>query len=164
MAVPAVNVQVSDQFGKPSVGDVLNLVFGAGSGNEYQTAEAPKQVTTNAQGVAQVTYTDKANGAANDAVHVTDTSRPSTTAGVFTVEYVSSLTPAAIQAAGGRFIVRGAAAHAYESGMKERVVVIEFDNLQQEMAAHDTPACQEALRALANGADRDIRIVEALGG
>ena len=76
----------------------------------------------------------------------------------------AKLAPAAIQAAGGRFIVRGAAAQAYESGIKERVVMIEFDNLQQAMAAHDTPAYQEALRALANGADRDIRIVEALGG
>ena len=74
----------------------------------------------------------------------------------------AKLTPAAIQAAGGRFIVRGAAAQTYEAGMKQRVVVIEFDNLQKALAAHDTPAYQEALRALGNGADRDIRVVEGL--
>jgi len=33
----------------------------------------------------------------------------------------------------------------------------------QAIAAHDSPAYREALRALGNGADRDMRIVEGLG-
>jgi len=65
----------------------------------------------------------------------------------------------ALQAAGGRFLARGMPAHVYESGVDERVVVIEFDSVEQAIAAHDSPAYQEALRALGNGADRDLRIV-----
>jgi len=42
----------------------------------------------------------------------------------------------------------------------ERVVVIEFDSVEQAKATHDSPAYQEALRALGGGAKRDIRIVE----
>ena len=48
-----------------------------------------------------------------------------------------------------------------ESGMNERVVLIEFDSLDKALAAHDTPAYKEALKALGTGsAERDIRIVE----
>jgi uncharacterized protein (DUF1330 family) len=65
----------------------------------------------------------------------------------------------AIEAAGGRFIARGVAAHVYEAGLKERTVVIEFASVEAAMAAHDTPAYQEALKALDGGAVRDLRIV-----
>jgi uncharacterized protein (DUF1330 family) len=69
----------------------------------------------------------------------------------------------ATQAAGGRFIVRGNPAKTYEAGMNQRVVVIEFDSLEKAIASHDTPAYQAALKALGDGADRDIRIVEGVG-
>jgi uncharacterized protein (DUF1330 family) len=69
----------------------------------------------------------------------------------------------AIQAAGGRFLVRGVPAKVYEAGMMQRVVVIEFDSLDQAVKAHDSAGYQAALAALANGADRDIRIVEGVG-
>jgi uncharacterized protein (DUF1330 family) len=72
------------------------------------------------------------------------------------------LAPAAIQAMGGKFIVRGNAAHAYELGLKERVTMIEFESIDKAKAAHDCPAYQEALRALGDGAEREIRLVEAL--
>jgi uncharacterized protein (DUF1330 family) len=65
----------------------------------------------------------------------------------------------AIEAAGGRFIARGVAAHVYEAGLKERITVIEFASVEAAMAAHDTPAYQEALKALDGGAVRDLRIV-----
>jgi len=68
----------------------------------------------------------------------------------------------AIQAAGGRFMARGNPAHAYESGLMQRVVLIEFDNVDQAVAAHDSEAYQAALKALDHGADRDIRIIEGL--
>jgi len=68
----------------------------------------------------------------------------------------------AIQAAGGRFLIRGGPAKVYESGMMQRVVVIEFDGLDQAIKAHDSDGYQAALKALGNGADRDIRIVEGL--
>src|SRR5215207_3458927 len=66
----------------------------------------------------------------------------------------------AIQAGGGRFLVRGNPVHVYERGQMQRVVVIEFDSVDQAMQAHDSEAYQAALKALDNGADRDIRIVE----
>ena len=74
----------------------------------------------------------------------------------------AKLAPAAVQAAGGRFLARGGVAQVYESGMNERVVMIEFDSVAQAVAAHDSAPYQEALTALGDGADRDIRIVEGI--
>ena len=75
----------------------------------------------------------------------------------------ASVAPAAVQASGGRFLVRGMAAKVYEAGIEQRVVVIEFDSLAQALAAHDTPAYQAALKELAGGAvERDLRIVEGV--
>ena len=68
----------------------------------------------------------------------------------------------AIASYGGRYLARGAAAAAYENGLKQRIVISEFPSVAQAIAAHDGPAYQEALRALSDGADRDIRIVEGL--
>jgi len=75
----------------------------------------------------------------------------------------AAVAPAAVQAHGGRFLVRGMAAKAYEAGIQQRVVVIEFDSLAQALATHDTPAYQAALKELDGGAvERDLRIVEGL--
>lgn len=68
----------------------------------------------------------------------------------------------AVQKAGGKFIVGGMPAKTWEKGEKERVVIVEFESLQQAIAAHETPDYQAALKALANGADRDMRVVEGL--
>lgn len=69
----------------------------------------------------------------------------------------------AIQAAGGKFLVRGVPAKTYEAGVKERTVVIEFPTLAQAMAAYDSPAYAKALEALGkNAAVRDMRIVEGV--
>ena len=73
----------------------------------------------------------------------------------------AKLSGPAIVAAGGRILIRGVPAHVYEAGLRQRTVVIEFDSVEQAKAAHDSPAYQEALSALAGGAERDIRIVEA---
>lgn len=75
----------------------------------------------------------------------------------------AKLAPAAIQAAGGRFIVRGNPAKVYEAGLNQRVVMIEFDSVEKALAAHDSPGYQEALKALGKDAvEREIRIVEGL--
>ena len=66
----------------------------------------------------------------------------------------------ALEAAGGRFLARGLPARIYEGGLNERIVVLEFDSVARAVAAHDSAEYQEALRALGNGADRDLRIVE----
>jgi uncharacterized protein (DUF1330 family) len=68
----------------------------------------------------------------------------------------------AIAAAGGRFLARGNAAKAYEAGVAERVVVIEFDSVDRAVAAHDSKEYQAALKVFDNAAVRDLRIVEGL--
>ena len=68
----------------------------------------------------------------------------------------------AIAAGGGRMLARGMPAQVYEAGLQQRTVLIEFDSVEAARAAHDSPAYEEALAALAGGADRDIRIVEGL--
>ena len=68
----------------------------------------------------------------------------------------------AVEAAGGRFIVRGDPAKVYESGLMERTVIVEFPSLDTAIAAHDSPAYQAALKALDGGVERDLRIVEGL--
>lgn len=69
----------------------------------------------------------------------------------------------AIAAGGGRFLARGMPAVAWESGLKERTVLIEFDSVAQAVALHDGPAYQQALAALGEGAVRDLRVIEAAG-
>jgi uncharacterized protein (DUF1330 family) len=68
----------------------------------------------------------------------------------------------AIQAAGGRFLARATASKAYEDAVLERTVLIEFDSVEQAVAAHESPAYKAALAALAGGVVRDLRIVEGL--
>lgn len=69
----------------------------------------------------------------------------------------------ALEAAGGRFLVRGMPARVYEGGLEQRTVLIEFESVAKALAAHDSPEYQEALRALGNAVDRDMRIVEGVG-
>jgi uncharacterized protein (DUF1330 family) len=68
----------------------------------------------------------------------------------------------AIAAAGGRFLARGNAAKAYEAGVAQRVVVIEFDSVEKAVAAHDSEGYQAALKVFGKAAERDMRIVEGL--
>jgi len=68
----------------------------------------------------------------------------------------------AIEAGGGRFLLRGTPAKTYEGGMDQRTVVVEFDSLEQALRCHDGPAYQEACRVLGTAADRDVRVVEGV--
>jgi uncharacterized protein (DUF1330 family) len=76
-------------------------------------------------------------------------------------EYAKLAGPA-ITAGGGRFLARGNAVQAYEKGLKERIVIIEFDSVEKAVATHNGPDYQAALKKLGNGAQRDLRIVEGL--
>ncbi len=69
----------------------------------------------------------------------------------------------ALTAAGGRTLARGVPSQVYEHGIKQRTVLIEFDSVEAAKAAHDSPAYAEALRALGDGCDREIRIMEGEG-
>jgi uncharacterized protein (DUF1330 family) len=74
----------------------------------------------------------------------------------------AKLSGPAIAAAGGRILARGMPSQVYEAGLEQRTVLIEFDSVEQARAAHDSPAYQEAMALLGDGAVRDIRIVEGL--
>jgi uncharacterized protein (DUF1330 family) len=68
----------------------------------------------------------------------------------------------AIEGNGGRFLARGNPSQVYENGLMQRIVIVEFPSVAAAIAAHDSPQYQEALAALGDGADREIRIVEGL--
>jgi uncharacterized protein (DUF1330 family) len=76
-------------------------------------------------------------------------------------EYAKLAGPA-LAAAGGRFLARGVPAHAYEAGIKQRMVVVEFDSVAAAVACHDGAAYQAALKVFNNAAERDFRIIEGL--
>jgi|SRR5665213_711941 len=74
-------------------------------------------------------------------------------------EYAAAAGPA-IKDAGGRFLTRGIPAKAYEAGKNERTVVIEFDSVEQAIAAYESEAYKTALKRLSGSAERDVRIME----
>ena len=74
----------------------------------------------------------------------------------------AKLAAPAIQSHGGRFLARGNPTKVYEAGINERTVIIEFDSVQQAIAAHDSAGYKEALAALGNAAERDLRIIEGV--
>ena len=63
---------------------------------------------------------------------------------------------------GAKYLARGDAAQAYEAGIKQRIVIVEFESLATAVAAHDGPDYQAALKVFDNCAERDLRIVEGL--
>jgi len=68
----------------------------------------------------------------------------------------------ALTAAGGRFLARGGVVKTFEAGLDQRTVLIEFDSVAQALAAYNSEQYAAAVRALAGGAERDIRIVESV--
>jgi uncharacterized protein (DUF1330 family) len=68
----------------------------------------------------------------------------------------------AIEAGGGKSLIRTSDVEARESGMNQRIVVMEFENLEKAVATYESPAYQAALRVLGSAAERDFRIVEGV--
>ncbi len=69
----------------------------------------------------------------------------------------------ALTAAGGKFLARNEATVVKEQGVKQRTVLIEFESVDAALAAYNSPAYQEAIRALGtDAAERDIRIIEGV--
>ena len=60
------------------------------------------------------------------------------------------------------FLARGNAAKAYEAGLTQRMVIIEFDSVEKAVAAHDSAGYQEALKVLGDAVDSDMRVVEGV--
>ncbi len=67
-----------------------------------------------------------------------------------------------MESVGAKFLVRGDPSKVYEAGIVGRVVVIEFESVAKAIEAHDSPGYQAALKALGDGAERDLRIVEGV--
>ena len=67
-----------------------------------------------------------------------------------------------IEAGGGRFLARGVPAQAYEDGLMERVVLIEFESIEKAIATHESASYRAALALLEGGVVRDLRIVAGM--
>ncbi|MFI5955217.1 DUF1330 domain-containing protein [Cryptosporangium sp. NPDC051539] len=74
----------------------------------------------------------------------------------------NKLARAAVEAGGGRTLIRGGRVAAYDAGIAERTVLVEFDSFEQAVAARESAAYQEALAVLSDGVERDFRIVEGI--
>jgi uncharacterized protein (DUF1330 family) len=75
-------------------------------------------------------------------------------------DYVKLATPV-VQAHRGRFLSRGTAVKAYEAGIPERSVVVEFDSVKEAIAAYESPEYKEAIKVLGD-VKRDVRILEGV--
>jgi uncharacterized protein (DUF1330 family) len=76
-------------------------------------------------------------------------------------EYAALAVPA-ITGGGGRFIARAVAAAAFEAGIVQRTVVIEFESVARAVETYNSAPYQAALRKLEGIAERDVRIVEGV--
>jgi uncharacterized protein (DUF1330 family) len=65
----------------------------------------------------------------------------------------------AVEAAGGKVILRGVAYEVREHGLREQTVVIEFPSYEQAVAAYESDAYQKALEALGDSVVRDLRVI-----
>jgi uncharacterized protein (DUF1330 family) len=74
-------------------------------------------------------------------------------------EYAKLAGPA-IEAGGGTFLARAVPVKAYEAGMKERTVLIEFESVVQAMATYEGARYQAAATLLVGAVEREVRIVE----
>jgi len=69
----------------------------------------------------------------------------------------------AIEAGGGKALIRTAdAVEPREAGLKQRVVVIEFESFERALGTYNSAAYQAALEVLGSAAERDFRIVEGV--
>jgi uncharacterized protein (DUF1330 family) len=74
-------------------------------------------------------------------------------------EYAKLAGPA-IEARGGRILSRGVAVKAYEAGLKDRSVLIEFDSVEKAIATYESPEYQAAKKLLEGAVERDVRFLE----
>ncbi len=63
---------------------------------------------------------------------------------------------------GGRMLARGGQVTAYEAGLANRTVVIEFDSYDRALAARESDEYAAALERLEGAVVRDFRVVEGV--
>jgi uncharacterized protein (DUF1330 family) len=68
----------------------------------------------------------------------------------------------AIQNGEGHFLARTIATKGYEGGLKERVVVIEFESVEKAIATIESAEYRAAVKLLEGAVEREIRIVEGV--
>ena len=68
----------------------------------------------------------------------------------------------AIEAGGGKTVIRTATVEAREAGLHQRVVVMEFESFEKAKATYQSAAYQAALQVLGSAAERDFRIVQGV--
>ena len=68
----------------------------------------------------------------------------------------------AVRAGGGRFLARGGEVRAFEAGVSERSVIVEFPSFEQALATHDGPDYRAAAAMLEGAVERDFRIIEGV--
>jgi uncharacterized protein (DUF1330 family) len=76
-------------------------------------------------------------------------------------KYAAMATPV-LTAAGARFLARGVAKKAYEAGVLQRTVLVEFDSADTAIRTYESPEYQAALAVIDGKVDRDMRIVEGV--
>jgi uncharacterized protein (DUF1330 family) len=74
-------------------------------------------------------------------------------------EYAKLAGPA-IEAGGGKFLARAVPVKAYEAGMKERTVLIEFESVAKAIATYEGASYQVAAELLLGAMEREVRIIE----
>ena len=74
----------------------------------------------------------------------------------------AEMAPKAMLPQGANILVRDGRVEAFEDGLKERTVLVEFPSFDAALAAYNSPEYQEAIAALGDGAVRDFRIVEGV--
>jgi len=75
-------------------------------------------------------------------------------------EYVKLATPV-VKAHNGRFLSRGVPVKVFETGLHERSVIVEFDSVQDAIAAYESSEYKKAIDVLGN-VKRDVRMLEGI--
>jgi len=77
------------------------------------------------------------------------------------VKAYAELAGPAIEAFGGSVLTKSTSkVQAYEAGLLQRAIIVEFASYEIALAARESEAYHKALHALGSGAGRDFRIVE----
>ena len=77
------------------------------------------------------------------------------------VEYAKLAIPA-MEGSGARILARGMPSKVYEAGVNQRTVVVEYPSVEAAIKFYESPAYQLAVKALGKGAEREVRIIEAV--
>jgi len=67
-----------------------------------------------------------------------------------------------IESQGGRILTRAVADFAYEAGLKQRTVLVEFASVERAREVYESPAYQEVLVHLKGAVERDLRLIQGI--